>query len=149
MDRFAYKCALGYVSVEEEMRILQAQEHQHPLTRVDAVVTSEELAEVRAAVKSVAVSLDLQEYIVRLVAATRSRADVKLAASPRASLNLLRVSQALTLFEGRDFVVPETIQALAPGVVGHRLVLESDAHYSGKTGDSVVQEIVEALAVPV
>lgn len=149
MDRFAYKCALGYVTVAEEIGILQAQESQHPLTRVEAVVTPGELAEVRAAVKSVLVSPELQEYIVRLVGATRSRSDVKLAASPRASLNLLRISQALTLFEGRDFVLPETIQSLAPGVVGHRLVLESDAHYSGKSGDSVVQEIVESLAVPV
>jgi len=149
LDRFAYKCALGYVTVEEEMGILQAQESQHPLTRVEAVVTPEELAEVRAAVKSVVVSSALQEYIVRLVGATRSRSDVKLAASPRASLNLLRISQALTLFEGRDFVRPETIQSLAPGVVGHRLVLESEAYYSGKSGDSVVQEIVESLAVPV
>ncbi|YCM45370.1 MoxR family ATPase [Verrucomicrobiaceae bacterium 227] len=149
MDRFAYKCSLGYVSVEEEIGILQAQENQHPLMRVEAVVTPEELAEVRALVRSVIVSPELQEYIVRLVGATRSRPDVKLAASPRASLNLLRISQALTLFEGRDFVLPETIQSLAPGVVGHRLVLESDAHYSGKTGDSVVREIVESLAVPV
>lgn len=149
MDRFAYKCALGYVTVEEEIGILRAQESEHPLTRVDAVVSPDELAEVRASVKAVVVSPQLQEYIVRLVGATRSRSDVKLAASPRASLNLLRISQALTLFEGRDFVLPETIQALAPGVVGHRLVLESDAHYSGKSGESVVQEIVESLAVPV
>ena len=149
MDRFAFKCALGYVTVEEEMGILQAQENQHPLMRVEAVVSPEELAEVRSAVKSVVVSTALQEYIVRLVGATRSRSDVKLAASPRASLNLLRIAQALTLFEGRDFVLPETIQSLAPGVVGHRLVLESDAHYSGKNGETVVQEIVESLAVPV
>lgn len=149
MDRFAFKCSLGYVTVEQEMDILKAQEHEHPLTRVRPVVTPAELAEVRAAVKSVNVSEALREYIVRLVGATRSRSDVKLAASPRASLNLLRISQALTLFEGRDFVVPETIQELAPGVVGHRLVLESDAHYAGKSGDSVVREIVESLAVPV
>lgn len=149
MDRFAYKCSLGYVSVEEEMGILKSQEEAHPLKRVEPVVSPKDLSLVKQAVKAVKVTSDLQEYIVRLVGATRSRPDVKLAASPRASLNLLRISQALALFEGRDFVRPETIQSLAPGVIGHRLVLESDAHYSGKTGESVVQDIIEGLAVPV
>jgi len=149
MDRFAYQCSLGYVSVEEEMGILQAQERDHPLNKVEPVVSPEELNEVREAVKAVTITRELQEYIVRLVGATRAKSEVKLAASPRASLNLLRIAQALSLFEGRDFVLPETIQALAPGVIGHRLVLESDAHYSGKTGESVVRELIESLAVPV
>lgn len=149
MDRFAYQCSLGYVSVEEEMGILQAQERDHPLNKVEPVVSPEELNEVREAVKAVIITRELQEYIVRLVGATRAKSEVKLAASPRASLNLLRIAQALSLFEGRDFVLPETIQALAPGVIGHRLVLESDAHYSGKTGESVVRELIESLAVPV
>jgi len=86
--------------------------------------------------------------MVRLVAGTRGRAEVKLAASPRASLNLMHISQALSLFEGREFVVPETVQSLAPDVIGHRLVLESDARYSGRVGDEVVREVMEGLAVP-
>ncbi len=149
MDRFAYQCSLGYVSVEEEMAILNAQEKEHPLSKVRAVVNREELLQVRHAVSQVAITQPLQEYLVRLVAATRKRPGVKLAASPRASLNLLRISQALSLFEGRDFVLPETIQSLASGVIGHRLVLEADAHYAGRSGQSVVDEIVQELAVPV
>lgn len=149
MDRFAYQCALGYVSIEQEMAILDAQEEAHPLTRVTPVVTRDELLVVRQAVSTVQITPRLQEYLVRLVAQTRSHSGVKLAASPRASLNLLRLSQALSLFEGRDFVLPETIQSLAPGVIGHRLVLEADAHYAGRTGQSVVREILEDLAVPV
>jgi MoxR-like ATPase len=149
MDRFACQCSLGYVSIEEEMAILDAQEEAHPLTRVNPVVSREELLLLKKAVAQVAIAPALQEYLVRLVAKTRGFPGVKLAASPRASLNLLRVSQALSLFEGRDFVLPETIQALAPGVVGHRLVLEPDAHYAGRTGQTVVGEIVEELPVPV
>ena len=149
MDRFAYQCSLGYVSVEQEVAILNSQQKSHPLTEVSAVIERDDLYRVRRAVSEVAVTPSLQEYIVRLVAETRSRADVKLAASPRASLNLLRVSQALSLFEGRDFVLPETIQSLAEGVIGHRLVLEADAHYAGRTGQSIVREIVGNLAVPV
>lgn len=149
MDRFAYQCALGYVSIEQEMAILNAQEKSHPLTRVEAVVTRDDLLVVHRAVANVTITPALQEYLVRLVAATRNRPGVKLAASPRASLNLLRIAQALSLFEGRDFVLPETIQSLAPGVIGHRLVLDADAHYAGRTGQSVVSEIVSELAVPV
>ena len=149
MDRFAYQCSLGYVSVEQEIAILNAQEQAHPLTRVEQVVDREDLLSVRKAVAEVSITPALQEYLVRLVSATRGRAGVKLAASPRASLNLLRISQALSLFEGRDFILPETVQALAPGVIGHRLVLEADAHYAGRTGQSVVSEIVEELPVPV
>ncbi|MDA7865577.1 MoxR family ATPase [Akkermansiaceae bacterium] len=149
MDRFAYQCSLGYVSVDQEMAILNAQEQAHPLTRVEQVVTRGDLLRVRKAVAAVSITPGLQEYLVRLVAGTRGRPGVKLAASPRASLNLLRISQALSLLEGRDFVLPETIQSLAPGVIGHRLVLEADAQYAGRTGQSVVSEIVEELAVPV
>lgn len=149
MDRFALKCSLGYVSIIEEMGILQAQEQKHPLGRVKPVVTTEEILKVRTAVREVGVTEQLQEYIVRLVAATRNRQGVKLAASPRASLNLLRVAQAMTLFEGREFLVPETVQDLAPDVIGHRLVLESDAFYSGRSGEAVVREIIEETAVPV
>ncbi|MFT6239837.1 MAG: MoxR-like ATPase [Paracoccaceae bacterium] len=149
MDRFAYQCSLGYVTVEQEMAILNAQEKAHPLSLVKPVVTRDDLIRVREAVSNVSITPALQEYLVRLVAATRGRAGVKLAASPRASLNLLRISQALTLFEGRDFVLPETIQSLAAGVIGHRLVLEADAHYAGRSGQSVVAEIVAELAVPV
>ncbi|MEJ6718804.1 MAG: MoxR-like ATPase [Akkermansiaceae bacterium] len=149
MDRFAFQCSLGYVSVDQEIEILNSQEKAHPLTRVEQVVSRDDLLRVREAVTRVGVTPALQEYLVRLVAATRGRAGVKLAASPRASLNLLRISQALSLFEGRDFVLPETIQSLASGVIGHRLVLEADAHYAGRTGQSVVADIVQELAVPV
>lgn len=149
MDRFSLKCSLGYVSIVEEMGILQAQEQRHPLDRVKPVATTEEILKVRTAVREVGVTEQLQEYVVRLVAATRNRQGVKLAASPRASLNLLRVAQAMTLFEGREFLVPETVQDLAPDVIGHRLVLESDAVYSGRSGEAVVREIIEETAVPV
>lgn len=149
MDRFAYQCSLGYVSIAQEMAILNAQEKSHPLTRVKPVVSRDDLLLVHQAVAAVSITAALQEYLVRLVAETRGRPGVKLAASPRASLNLLRIAQALSLFEGRDFVLPETIQSLAPGVIGHRLVLDADAHYAGRTGQSVVAEIVGELAVPV
>ncbi len=148
MDRFALKRSLGYVSIEEEMSILSAQKEGHPLDQVRPVVSREELVSVKKAVREVRISRELQEYIVRLVAGTRERSEVKLPASPRASLHLMQIAQALSLFEGREFVIPEVVQTLAPDVIGHRLVLEGDARYSGHDGVSVVRELLESLPVP-
>ena len=149
MDRFSLKRSLGYVSISDELSILEAQSQRHPLESLAPVVSREEVMDLCEAVKQVRITRDLQEYIVRIVAQTREIPEVKLAASPRASLGLLRISQALTLFQGAELVVPETIQALAPDVVAHRLVLEADAAYAGRSGRDVVAEVIETLEVPV
>ncbi len=148
MDRFTMQCALGYVEPENEVAILSDQVWDHPLERQEAVATRDQLIELIAAARDVRLTDELKEYIVALVSATRSCKDVQLAASPRASLALMRVSQALSLFEGRDFVVPETIQDLAVDVIAHRLVVEPEAKYSGRTGRIVVEELLRDIPVP-
>ena len=148
MDRFTMQCALGYVEPENEVAILSDQVRDHPLERQEAVATRDQLIELIAAARDVRLTDELKEYIVALVSATRSCKDVQLAASPRASLALMRVSQALSLFEGRDFVVPETIQDLAVDVIAHRLVVEPEAKYSGRTGRIVVEELLRDIPVP-
>ena len=148
MDRFTMQCALGYVEPENEVAILSDQVRDHPLERQAAVATRDQLIELIAAARDVRLTDELKEYIVALVSATRSCKDVQLAASPRASLALMRVSQALSLFEGRDFVVPETIQDLAVDVIAHRLVVEPEAKYSGRTGRIVVEELLRDIPVP-
>ena len=148
MDRFTMQCALGYVEPENEVAILSDQVRDHPLERQEAVATRNQLIELIAAARDVRLTDELKEYIVALVSATRSCKNVQLAASPRASLALMRVSQALSLFEGRDFVVPETIQGLAVDVIAHRLVVEPEAKYSGRTGRIVVEELLRDIPVP-
>ena len=149
MDRFTMQCALGYVEPEHEVAILSDQARDHPLDRHDPVATRDELMDLVAAVRDVRLTDDLKEYIVALVAATRECKDVQLAASPRASLALMRMAQALSLFEGRDFVVPETIQDLAVDVIAHRLVVEPEAKYSGRSGRVVVEKLLQEIPVPV
>jgi MoxR-like ATPase len=149
MDRFALQCRLGYVSEEEEVGILADQRHEHPVDQMQTVVTREDIVALMEAAKQVRISEELQHYTVQLVAATRARKDLQLAASPRASLALMKMAQALSIFEGRDFVVPETIQDLLADVVAHRLVLSPDARYAGATGRSVMAEILEQVPVPV
>lgn len=149
MDRFAMQCRLGYVNEEDEMGILADQWHEHPVEQMKAVASREEILQLMEAAKKVRMSEELQRYVVQLVAATRTRTDLQLAASPRASLALMKMAQAMSIFEGRDFVVPETIQELAADVVAHRLVLSPDARYSGASGRSIMAEILEKIPVPV
>lgn len=148
MDRFAMQCQLGYVTEREEVKILQDQRVQHPVDALQPVVTRQELLRVIHDVSEVRVSEELQHYIVRLVAATRQRKDLQLAASPRASLALMKMAQALSLLESRDFVVPETIQELAADVIAHRLVLSPETRYAGVTTRSMIAEILQQVPVP-
>lgn len=149
MDRFAMQCSLGYVEPEEEIRILASQNKGHPLNDLSPCVTLNEITRLQEAVSDIRISDELCHYIVALSNATRSHKDIRLAASPRASLALMKVSQALTLFEGRDFVTPETIQDVAADVIAHRLVLAPEAKFNGLTGRAVVENILESTPAPV
>jgi MoxR-like ATPase len=149
MDRFMMQCALGYVSAAEEAAILADQEESHPVDRMEAVATRDEVLELMAAARKVRFSEELRHYVVALVAATRGHPQVQLAASPRASLALMKVSQALAVFEGLDFVSPELIQSVAADVIAHRMVLAPEAKYSGASTRRVVADLIENTPVPV
>jgi MoxR-like ATPase len=148
MDRFALQFTLGYVSPAEEVAILTAQQHNHPLEALKPCATMAEVLELRRAVEAIRISEELKRYAVDLVGATRTVHGVQLGASPRASIALMKAAQALALFDGSDFVAPEQIQALAVPVIAHRLVLEPQARFSGLTAGSVVGEILKKLRVP-
>src|SRR5215510_467771 len=131
MDRFAVCLSLGYVSLEEEVAIVCAQEARHPLERITACAGVDEVCAVREAVKRVRVSDEMKRYIVGIVRATRAAPGVQLGAGPRASLSLTRIAQGLALVEGMDFVAPEHVRALAVPVLAHRLALDPQAKFSG------------------
>ncbi len=149
MDRFAMQCSLGYVSAAEESAILAAQADVHPLDTLEAVVTREEVLALMAAAKHVRFSPELRDYVVALVGATRGRPEIQLSASPRASLALMKVSQAMALFEGGDFVSPEIIQKMAVDVIAHRLVLEPEARFGGLSARQIVMDLIAQTPVPV
>ena len=148
MDRFAMQFTLGYVAPEEEVAILTAQEHHHPLDALKPAATLADVIAMKQAVEDVRISQELKRYVVDLVAATRTAPGVQLGASPRASLALMKTAQAMALFEGFDFVTPEQIQKLAVPVIAHRLVLEPQARFSGITARGVVEEALKKLKVP-
>ncbi len=148
MDRFAMQFTLGYVQPVEEVAILTAQEHNHPLDALTACATMAEVLALRRAVESVRISAELKRYVVDLVGATRTARGVQLGASPRASLSLMKAAQALALFDELEFVTPEQIQELAVPVIAHRLVMEPQARFSGLTARNAVEEVVKQLKVP-
>jgi MoxR-like ATPase len=148
MDRFAMQFTLGYVPADEEVAILTAQEHNHPLETLQPCATLADVLALRRAAEKVRISSELKRYVVDLVAATRTATGVQLGASPRASIALMKTAQAMALFDGVDFVTPEQIQSLTVPVIAHRLVLEPQARFSGLTAQGVVEEIVKKLRVP-
>ncbi|MEP2777168.1 MAG: MoxR family ATPase [Luteolibacter sp.] len=149
MDRFAMQCRLGYVSAVDEAKILADQRESHPLHAMQPVLSREEILEISAASRAIRFSDELRHYAVALVAATRGIPEVQLAASPRASLALMKVSQVMSLFEGREFVTPEAIQSVAVDVIAHRLVLAPESKYSGMDARGMVGEIIAKVPAPV
>ena len=148
MDRFALRLTLGYVSAETEVAILSAQEKQHPLETIEACIGAEDMHRLRRAVKEVRISAELKRYIVELARATRDAQSVQLGASPRASLALARMSQALALVRGEDFVTPDHIRDMTVPVLAHRLVLDPQAKFSGATAEQVVEDALRAVRIP-
>lgn len=149
MDRFSMQCQLGYVSAEEEAKILHDQVESHPVNSIKPMISREQILEISAAASKIRFSDELRHYAVSLVGATRNIPEVQLAASPRASLALMKISQAISLFEGREFVTPEVIQAVAQDVIAHRLVLAPESKYSGVNARQIVADLIKNTPVPI
>jgi MoxR-like ATPase len=148
MDRFAMQFTLGYVPPQEEVAILTAQEHNHPIDELKPVASLAEVIALKRAVEGIRISNEIKRYAVDLVAATRTAGGVQLGASPRASIALMKIAQAEALFDGLEFVTPEQIQKLAVPVIAHRLVLEPQSRFSGVTARGVVEDALKKLPVP-
>lgn len=149
MDRFFMRLHLGYPSVEEEVRILHAQEAVHPITQLTAVVGADEIGQARAAVKAVHIEPAVSRYAAEISAATRAHPDLRLGASPRGTLALARAAQGLALLRDEAFVSPHLVKTMALPVLAHRLLVRTQASAQGKTAQSIVTEILTQVAAPV
>lgn len=149
MDRFALRFSLGYVPAEDEVEILSDQADTHPLENIGPCANLEDIHLLKQSARRVRISEELKGYIVDLIGATRRAEGIRIGASPRASLALMKCAQALALFDGRDFVIPEDIQDIAVPVVAHRVVMEPQARFSGLSAERVVEEALRSVAVPV
>jgi MoxR-like ATPase len=148
MDRFAVQLSLGYVAPEDEVAILSAQAQRHPIDDLAPCVSIEDVLMVRRRAAAVRMSDELKRYAVDVVRATRAANGVQLGASPRASLALMKASQALALSEGREFVIPEDVREMAVPVIAHRMVVEPQARFAGVTTAGLVEEILAKVPMP-
>jgi len=148
LDRFLVRITLGYPDSDTEVEILHAQAQQHPLETLEPVLTRDDVIDMQAEVRAVRVDQSISRYMVEIVRKTRGDMRLKLGVSPRGSLMLFRASQASAYADGRDFVLPDDVQKLAPYVLPHRLILTSKARYSGIEKADVIAEIVSEVKVP-
>jgi MoxR-like ATPase len=148
LDRFLMRISLGYPDMEEELAIIEGQEQSHPIDSLEAVANSQDIIGLQEAAKSVYVDRLVRQYIVSLTEATRNHREVSLGASPRASLGLFRTSRALALIRDRDYVIPDDIKMLAPGVMAHRIMLSPSARMRGIQSTDVVEDLLTNVPVP-
>jgi MoxR-like ATPase len=148
LDRFMMRISLGYPGTDDEVIMLDSQQHSHPITRIEQAVSADELVEAQANVKNMYINELVKEYIVRLVKATRKHPDVYLGASPRGSIALFKTGQARAAMLGRDFVTPDDIKALAMVTLAHRLIISPSARIKNVDPRAVIQEILDSTPVP-
>ncbi len=148
MDRFAMRFKLGYVSPDDEVAILSEQSIHHPLEKLNACAGRDDVIAFKKSVSAVRISDEIKHYIVTLIRETRSARGVLNGASPRASISLMKAAQALALFDGVDFVTPDHVLEIAVPVITHRLVLDSQARFSGNTAEDIVAGILKSVPVP-
>ena len=148
LDRFMLRLRLGYPTEDEEEAMLTRFQTADPLNDLAAVVGASDITELQESVRQVHLDPVLRNYLVQLVQATRTHADVELGASPRATLGLYRCSQALAAIRGRDYVTPDDLKTLAPLALSHRMILRSQARLRERTPESVIDEILAQIQVP-
>ncbi|KAB7731988.1 AAA domain-containing protein [Rudanella paleaurantiibacter] len=152
LDRFLFKIVVDYPEADDEVAILRGHHQRRHLTdaiaAVQAVLTADQLTQLRDSVQRVHVEDNLFHYIAQIVRDTRANKSLYLGASPRASVALLNSAKALATLRGRDFVTPEDVQELAYPVLRHRVLLTPEREMEGGTADEVIGQIVERIEVP-
>jgi MoxR-like ATPase len=149
LDRFLLRLRLGYPDESQEEQMLSRFELADPLADLQPVAQGSEVAHFQTAVRKVHFDPVLRNYLVRLVQATRSHADIELGASPRATLGLYRCSQALAAMRDREYVTPDDVKTLAPYALSHRLILKSQARLRERDTETIIDEILNQVPVPV
>ncbi len=148
LDRFLLRARLGYPEQNEEIAILQRFQEQDPLRELEPVASPDEVSELQHARKKIHVSHPVREYITSLVRSTRTSPALRLGASPRGSLALMRAGQALAALRGREYVLPDDVKSLVIPVLAHRLILKEEERLRGETREHFLEEILRQTPVP-
>ena len=147
-DRFMARVSMGYPDPRSEIDMLAEHAASNPLDSITPVADAALISRLVEVVRTIHVADSVRQYAVDIANATRTHGDVRLGASPRATLHLVRAAKASAALDDRDHVLPDDLQALAPSVLAHRLILTADAQIAGRTTESVVTDILGRLAVP-
>jgi MoxR-like ATPase len=149
LDRFTMRIAIGYPPLSEEAKMLTEQTADPPLEGLEPVADAADAIALAEDAKAIFVEESLNRYVVALLRATRGDSRLYLGASPRAGIALLRVAKARALADGRGYLEPDDVKAVARAVLSHRLILAPEARSSGLTGEQIVQETLDKTPVPV
>jgi MoxR-like ATPase len=149
LDRFTMRIAIGYPPLSEEAKMLTEQTADPPLDALQPVANAADAISLADEAKAIFVEESLNRYVVALLRATRGDSRLYLGASPRAGIAILRVAKARALADGRSFLEPDDIKAVAVAVLGHRLILAPEARSTGLTGEQIVRETLDKTPVPV
>ena len=147
LDRFLMRLSLGYPSLQDERQILINLWREHPITKLGSIVDGNEMPALQKLVWDVHVDETLQDYIVRLAAATRNHPDLALGISPRGSLALFKAAQALAAVRGRDHVLPDDIKYLAPVTLPHRFIVTPEAELRGRNAKAILDDVLQNTAL--
>ena len=148
VDRFLMRIHLGYPDKPQEIDMLSRHTDHHPIQDIDQVIALEELVEAQNAIRQVYVDDLVKSYIVDLVTTTRDHPDVYLGASPRGSLALFMAARALAALEGKDYVVPDHVKALAEPTLAHRLIISPSARIKNVTTRQIIDDALKHTPVP-
>jgi len=148
LDRFLIRISLGYPDFAEELAVIERQEQTHPIDDLGPVASPEDVIRLQEAAREIYVDGTVREYIVSLAEATRSHEDAALGASPRAPLRIFRICRPYPLVQTRAYVIPDDVQALAYGVIGHRLILSPSARMRRMNPMEVIQRLLDSVPIP-
>ena len=149
LDRFLLRLSLGYLQAAEETAMLQRRiDRQHEAAQLRRVTTATELLSMRASLEQIEISPDLLQYVVAIVRATRSHAQIQVGASPRGSLALVQLARAQAVLTGRDYVIPDDVKKVAVPALAHRITLRPELWVRQVRSDDVVARLLDSVPVP-
>jgi MoxR-like ATPase len=148
LDRFLLKVRLGYPSTEEGIEILQRFKTSNPLDAIRPVAGADEIVAAQTRYSDVTVHRDLMMYIVKLAEKTRDHPEVALGVSPRGSQALLKAAQVYAILQGRDYVIPDDVKALAKPVLSHRIILKSALKTRENYAETLIERLLDEVNVP-
>ena len=148
LDRFIMRLSMGYPTEAEEMSIISDRKTEDPLLKVESITDADSIQRLRQIISTVTVSGEISRYIVQLVATTRNAKSISLGASPRASLALMKLSQAYAFIRGRDYVLAEDVSALFVPAVAHRIILSQEARLNQTGAAEALAEVARDVEVP-